>query len=113
MLNMRYLGSGGTYQVNFKRISDHVVQVTGDFPIQTAGFYLSRISANDSWDYSAFKTVYKEVDEGAQFSDDGTVYPESENEEKTPTLRDEVNDLKESVSELQGELGAINTAMGG
>ena len=75
MLYLMYVGEQDTkYVVDFGPVSDHVVQVTGDFPVKGNGFILSRLDCDDNWDYTGFRTVYKNVDGGAQFSDDGSVY---------------------------------------
>lgn len=97
MLIMKYEGLKTEYTVAFSRISDHVIQLLGDFPAKTKGFSLSRERKEDNWDYSGFKTVYRATDGGVQFSDDGSVYiaPESEPEPEpyVPTL-DEVKEYK-------------------
>ena len=75
MLNLQYVGDTTKYPVNFRRISDHVVQVTGKIPVKLSGFTLSRL-VPDNWrpDYSRYNTVYREINGGVQFSDDGSVY---------------------------------------
>lgn len=112
MLHLRYLGSGTTYLVNFQKVSDHVIRITGEFPVKTTGFFLSRIGAYDSWDYSKFTTIYREVDEGVEYSDNGTVYPETSGE-CVPTLREEVNVLKEEVAVLKEDVQSVNTVLEG
>jgi len=92
MLNMKYKDSQETYTVNFKRISDKIIELCGDFPVKRSGFVLSRIGKEDGWDYSAYKTVYKEIENGVQFSNDGSIYippepvpePDLPNYEPTP-----------------------------
>lgn len=74
MLKMRYVGSSTIYKVEFRVLSEHVIELLGDFPVTNAGFYLSSLSRNDSWDYTKFKTIYRTSENGAQFSDDGSVY---------------------------------------
>lgn len=64
------------YSVDFHKISDNVVELVGNFPIQTDGFMLSRENMDDKWDYSGFTTVYREIDGGCQFSNNGSVYVE-------------------------------------
>lgn len=79
MLNMKYIGDNIVYPVEFYTVSDNVIELKGDFPIFTDGFTLSRPDHDDNWDYSAYTTVYYEIDGGAQFSNDGSIYtpPES------------------------------------
>lgn len=75
MLTLKYAGENTGYEVLFKNVSQHVVQVTGYFPVKQKGFLLYRDGIEDILgDYSGYKTVYREVEHGAQFSDDGTVY---------------------------------------
>lgn len=75
MLHLVYVGEkDNKYAVDFMQVNDHVVQITGDFPVKGNGFTLSRIGFEDGWDYTEFRTVYKNVDGGAQFSNDGSVY---------------------------------------
>lgn len=94
MLVMKYTGSKTAYEVDFRRITPHVVQIIGDFPVKAKGFTLSRDESEDGWDYKRFKTVYREIDGGAQFSDDGSVYVvPPEPEPYVPTL-EEVKTMK-------------------
>lgn len=78
MLNMKYINGKKTYAVSFKRITDTVVELSGDFPVKISGFTLSRPEKEDGWNYSGYKTIYREVEGGVQFSDDGSVYAEPE-----------------------------------
>lgn len=71
---MNYIEDSTIYPVEFSTISDNVVQLKGDFPVLTGGFTLSRPDHDDNWDYSAYTTVYREIDGGAQFSNDGSIY---------------------------------------
>lgn len=74
-MKLKFKNSEKEYEVKFKRISSNVVQLLGEFPIQTDGFTLSREGHNDNWDYSDYTTVYREVEGGVQFSNDGSVMP--------------------------------------
>lgn len=74
MLEMKYIGHEPKYKVGFNKILPHVIQILGDFPIREEGFTLSREGKEDSWDYSDYTTVYREVEGGAQFSNDGSVF---------------------------------------
>lgn len=97
MLELRYKGSEFLHYVEFRKISTHIVELKGSFPVQTDGFTLSRIGKEDQWDYLAFTTVYKQGDGWTQFSDDGSVYiepePVPEPEPHVPTL-EEVREAK-------------------
>lgn len=76
MLKLTYLGDTKSHMVSFSNVSNNIVQLIGKFPIKKTGFYLSREDKRDNWDYSEYKTVYKKVDGGVQFSNDGSVYVE-------------------------------------
>ena len=78
MLNLQYIGEKTYYPIQFNYISENVVSITGNFPIKTKGFNLSRIGDSDViiGNYTGYKTVYKEVENGAMFSNDGSVYVE-------------------------------------
>lgn len=78
MLNLQYIGSEEFYEVEFKFVSKNIVQIVGDFPVETSGFILTRIGNPEAFtgDYSNYNTVYKYIDGGAMFSNDGSVYVE-------------------------------------
>lgn len=101
MLSLKYLNEKEKYLISFSVVSRNIVQIIGDFPIKTSGFTLSRESKEDNWDYSSYTTVYREVDGGVQFSNDGSAYiepiPPTPPEPYIPTL-EEVKEQK--VSEM-------------
>lgn len=100
MLELKYIGEETKYNVEFSRISPHVVQVLGELPFMDSGFTLSRAGKKDNWTYQEYTTLYREMDGGLQLSDDGSVYvapPEpvqpEEPEPYVPTL-EEVQEAK-------------------
>lgn len=95
MLNLTYLESQIAHEVDFSRISPHVVQVLGNLPFNNKGFKLSRIGKNDSWDYSGYTTLYREVEGGLQFSDDESVYVASPTPELVPEPEPYIPTLEE------------------
>lgn len=105
MLNLKYVGEKNSYEVTFRKVNTHIVQVTGDFPVKPKGFICYRDEMEgDAWDYKRFKTIYRQIDGGAQFSDDGSVYaappepePILEPEPYVPTL-EEIKEIK--IAEL-------------
>lgn len=114
MLIMKYLGLKTEYEVNFGRISENIVQLLGNFPAKEKGFTLSRKEKEDAWDYSNYSTVYREIDGGVQFSNDGSVYvappepePEPEPEPYVPTL-EEVKEYKKQ--EIMNSYQAVKTS---
>lgn len=94
MLQLKYLKEQKIYPVSFKTISKNVVQITGDFPVKTTGFTISKEGKNWKGDYSDYTTVYQKLDDGVQFSNDGSTYvPPVPPEPYVPTL-DEVKEQK-------------------
>lgn len=105
MLNLQYVGDATKYPVSFCKISEHIVQVTGKIPVKLSGFTLTRIIA-DEWqaDYSRYNTVYRELNGGVQFSNDGSVYvappepdPLPEPEPYVPTLEEVKESKKQEI----------------
>lgn len=102
-----YQNEETTYDVEFKKISKNIVEIKGDFPIKDVGFTLSRPDMNDGWDYLSFTTIYKEIENGVQFSNDDSVYVEPviptptaeelaeiEERERISAIQNEINELK-------------------
>lgn len=101
MIKLKYSGEKAAYDVSFKKINSHIVQISGNLPVKTKGFICYREEdKEDIWDYTGYNTVYREIEGSVQFSDDGSVYtapPEPgsgpEPEPYVPTL-DEVKEMK-------------------
>ena len=74
MLVLQYLNDKAKHEIEFNKNSDHVVTIKGALPAKTDGFTLSRKGFNDNWDYSAYNTIYRIIDDGIQFSNDGSEY---------------------------------------
>ncbi len=75
MLTLKYAGEKTGYEVSFESVNEHVIQITGYFPVKQKGFLLYRDGVDEPLgDYTDYKTVYREVEHGAQFSDDESVY---------------------------------------
>lgn len=110
-MRLKYLNEEYTYNIEFKKISNNLVEITGDFPIKTDGFTLSRETYEDNWDYSAYTTIYREVENGCQFSNDGSVYvepvieipteeelAEMEENQRIANINAQINNLKEQLA---------------
>lgn len=65
-----------SFEVDAVKVASNLVQITGDYPIRTDGFLLSRKGIDDNWDYTKYTTIYKEIVDGVIFSNDGSVEPE-------------------------------------
>lgn len=101
MIKLKYAGEQTVYDISFSKIGTHIVQVTGSLPVKAKGFICYREEdEEDIWDYTGYNTVYRQIEGGVQFSNDGSVYAappepgsEPEPEPYVPTL-DEVKEMK-------------------
>ena len=93
MLSLNYVGEYDSYEVEFDR-NEHVVTLKGDFPIKTAGFYLSQPGKVNDLNYTAFKTVYRVIAGGVQFSDDGSVWVEPTKDVTVQAVWDDHDDIE-------------------
>ena len=93
MLSLNYVGEYDSYEVEFDR-TEHVVTLKGDFPIKTTGFYLSQLGKLNDLNYTAFKTVYRVIAGGVQFSDDGSVWVEPTRDVTVQAVWDDHGDIE-------------------
>lgn len=93
MLSLNYVGECDSYEVEFDR-NEHVVTLKGDFPIKTTGFYLSQPGKINDLNYTAFKTVYRVIAGGVQFSDDGSVWVEPTRDVTVQAVWDDHGDIE-------------------
>ena len=82
---------------NVKKISEHVVQVTG-VEQNLSGFHLVK-NINDTLQvfgkYEGFTTLYRTIENGFQLSDDGSVYVEPEPVPEPEPVEPTLEELKE------------------
>ena len=78
MLSFQYISDTKTYNVSFEKLNKNHVKILGDIPVRTNAFILGRIGEPEVFtgDYSEYTTVYKEIDGGVIFSNDGSEYVE-------------------------------------
>lgn len=69
-------------EADFRTISENVVELIGDIPSTGKGFKVYR-TKDDKFlgDYSGFTTTYRSLENGRQYSNDGSVYVEPEEPE--------------------------------
>ena len=74
---LRYNNSEIEYTVSVKAIKSEVLEVDGrGIPVNTSGFTLFNDDHSQSFDYSQYRTLYREVEGGLQYSNDGSIYVE-------------------------------------
>lgn len=106
MLHLTYIGEEGKHAVDFERINDHIVQISGDIPVKGNGFTLSRIDNDDKWDYADYRTIYQLIDGGVQYSNDRSVYVPSE-PEPVPDPEPYIPTLEEVQEAKLQEIGTV------
>lgn len=85
---IQFMNETSTKNTTCRKISEHVVEVLG-LEQNISGFKLLRENGSIYGDYSAYTTLYRTVDGGFQYSDDGSVYVEPVPEPiPEPTLDD-------------------------
>ena len=72
---IQFMNEAFTKNATCRKISEHVVEVLG-LEQNISGFKLLRENGRLHGDYSAYTTLYRTVDGGFQYSDDGSVYVE-------------------------------------
>ena len=102
MLKMKYIGDTESHLVDFRNLSSNIAQLSGDIPVKTTGFNMLKLDGSYLGDYSAYTTVYREIDGDVQFSNDGSVYvPPAPAPEPEPTPEPTLEEVKESkVAEM-------------
>ena len=74
MLTLKYPTEESLYPITFKKLNSTTIQLTGDFPVRDVGFqiYKDHLLLGD---YTAYRTIYRTLKNGAQFSCNGTAAP--------------------------------------
>lgn len=68
MLRIKFNNQKSMHQAEFKEISDNVVQLTGKkISKNTSGFKVYRLNGDFLGDYSDYKNIVEEVENGFQF----------------------------------------------
>lgn len=74
-MKLIYAGTTTQYMVDVAAIKGNVIQVLGSLPMKEKGFKLIDDEGTE-YDYSKFKTLYREVEGGYQYSNDGETWEE-------------------------------------
>lgn len=74
-MKLVYVGTKTKYEVEVKAIKANVLEVDGDLPMKEVGFTLIDDDKIE-YDYTAYRTLYRSVEGGYQFSNDGEVWDE-------------------------------------
>lgn len=92
MFNIKFLNENFLRQVGIKKIKDHVIEITGCSQ-NLSGFQLLKENGSVLGKYEDYTTLYRELKNGFQLSNNNSVYIESEQKTYHPTL-DELKQQK-------------------
>lgn len=73
MLLLKYQHEEESYEINLKKVSSHVIRLTGNFPVKTAGFQIYKDNLLLG-NYASYTYIYKIIENGVEFSNNGSIY---------------------------------------
>lgn len=95
MNNILFLDSKTPVHGNVKKVSEHVIEITG-VEMNLSGFHIIKNTGSVFGKYENYTTLYREVENGFQLSNDGSVYVELEPEPEPEPIEPTLEELKES-----------------
>lgn len=85
MIKIKFLDQDALYPVSFTQDSAHVCTTIGEgIPQDTCGFLTFRMNGQPLGDRSDFTTIYRILDNGIQWSNDGSVWVDPPQPEPVP-----------------------------
>lgn len=85
MIKIKFLDQDTLYPVSFTQDSAHVCTTIGEgIPQDTCGFQTFRMNGQPLGDRSDFTTIYRILDNGIQWSNDGSVWVDPPQPEPVP-----------------------------
>lgn len=91
MIKIKFKNENFFRKAEFSVVGSNIVQLIGEIPENTSGFGTYKLDETELGDFSDYRTVYRKVDGGIRFSNDGSVYVEH-----VPTL-EELKERKKQV----------------
>lgn len=119
-MQIQYIKSKEIYEIeSIEQINDNVVQITGDLPIQEYGFMLLEDGKKFDGDYSKYRTIYRRIDSGAQFSNNGNVWAGGDESNSSDIDTEEIpesyvlnnQELTECVADLMYEVSCLQLGL--
>lgn len=75
MINLQYINETEIYNVKINQVNKNIIRVIGNIPSKTNGFIILKNNTDKILgDYSDFTTIYRELDDGVEFSNNNTTY---------------------------------------
>lgn len=102
MIKIKFINDHILYDVEFLRISQNIVQLVGNIPGNVSGFKTYKSNETQIGDFSDYTTIYKSIDGGFQFSNDGSVYPTPPSPEPPITFEMMIKKMDALEKESQG-----------
>ena len=85
MIKIKFLDQDTLYPVSFTQDSAHICTTIGEgIPQDTCGFQTFRMNGQPLGDRSDFTTIYRILDNGIQWSNDGSVWVDPPQPEPMP-----------------------------
>lgn len=85
MIKIKFLDRDALYPVSFSQDSAHVCTTIGEgIPQDTCGFQTFRMNGQPLGDRSDFTTIYRILENGIQWSNDGSIWTEPPAPEPVP-----------------------------
>ena len=85
MIKIKFLDRDVFYPVSFSQDSAHVCTTIGEgIPQDTCGFQTFRMNGQPLGDRSDFTTIYRILDDGIQWSNDGSIWVDPPQPEPVP-----------------------------
>ena len=75
-MKLTYIGESVSYDVDISAIKTNVIQALGSTLIPKETGFMLTDDAENEYDYSAYSTLYRTVEGGYQFSNDGEIWVE-------------------------------------
>lgn len=100
MNSILFLDSETPVHGNVKKVSEHVIEITG-VEMNLSGFHIIKNTGSVFGKYENYTTLYREVENGFQLSNDGSVYVEPEPVPEPEPYEPTLEELKEQkISEV-------------
>ena len=94
MENILFLNSETPVQGNVKKVSEHVIEITG-VEINLSGFHVLKSNGAVFGKYENYTTLYRTIENGFQLSNDGSVYVEPEPAPEPEPIEPTLEELKQ------------------
>ena len=94
MIKIKFNDTIQFFTVGFSK-SNNIITLTGnDIPQLTTGFKTYKMDEKPLGDFSEFKTVYRVLDDGVQFSNDGSIWVEPTRDVVVQAVWDDADDAE-------------------